>query len=620
MCGVAGIVTRKPNTAEKSRLEKMIETMPYRGPNDRGTYFDDNALLGHLRLSIIDLSPEGRNPLFDASGDFCIIFNGEIYNYVEIRDELRQSGISFRTKTDTEVVLESYKRWGDKCVAHFNGMWAFAIWDKRRKRLFVSRDRFGVKPLFYAMNDDELLFASEVKGILAARRAKAELNETFLYHYLDRHVPFGSNETVFQGIHTLLPAHNLIWENGKVHIERYWRFEPDHFRRSYDYRDPTHTFRDLLVDSVKLRLRSDVPVGVCLSGGIDSSIIVGIITKILGQEIDTFSSVYREKDYTEEEFIDAVNVAGRTRPHKIYPDAKNLFPVLEKLIRHHDEPVRMPSTFSQWHVFQCAKENVTVTLDGQGADELLGGYRYYYPSYLATLIRDGMLGNPRKLRLAYEARRDLKRYVGSSYGRDTLKMLTPDVLLEVKRLFSPHTRWQETVLSRDFVERAARLLPETPRMFSDLFTQHLYETFTTTNLPMVLDFEDRISMAFSLEARTPFLDYRVVEFCFGLPYEEKMQGYRNKVILREAFRDVIPERVYNRKDKKGFPTPNEHWFRNELREELGEIFHSKLLKERGIFDAEKVRSLFERHCNGENHERILWRVIATELWMRMYFD
>lgn len=626
MCAISGVFNKNGKPVIKKEIDSMLNTMLHRGPDDRGFYIapqTQNIGLGHLRLSIIDLTPDGHQPMLSMDGNLTIVHNGEIYNYIEIREELKKLGHRFQSQSDTEVILEAYKAWGEDCVSHFNGMWAFAIWDEKKSKLFCSRDRFGIKPFFYHDSAEHFLFASEIKGILALFKNKPEVNEQFLYQYIDRSVPFGSNQTVFKSINSLQPAHNLIIEDRKVRIKRYWNFDVKRFRKTYDYSNPQKTFRKLVIDAVKLRLRSDVPVGVCLSGGIDSSVVTGIITKILGQKVNTFSSVYKEPKYNEEEFIDEMNKYCGTSSHKLRPssDSKKFFTILEKLIYHHDEPVRGPSTFSQWHVFQCAKEKVTVTLDGQGADELLGGYKYYYPAYFATLLRDLIFkGKVRNLKTFLEGRRDVKKYIGPTYNWDTLKYFLPRFLIELKKFIRPSKRWQNMVLSEDFIKRAKSSPGFIPKVYSDPFSQYLFETFTTTNLPMILDFEDRMSMAFSLEARTPFLDYRVVEFCFGLSYEEKMDGYRNKLILREAFKDILPEKIYNRKDKKGFPTPNEHWFRNELKKDLHDIFYSSSFAKHGVFDPLKVQKLFEEHQENANWERILWRVLTIELWMRKYLD
>ena len=611
MCGIAGVIKFKNERVQQKEVDKILDTFVYRGPDDRGVFAEDNVGLGHLRMSIIDLSEKGHQPMFYGGDNLVLVFNGEIYNYIELRDELKAKGYEFGSDTDSEVILASYKEWGDECVKKFNGMWALAIWDKKNRRLFASRDRFGIKPFHYFENGNEFVFASEIKGLLAYLGKKPEIDDQFLYNFIDRHIPYENKETVYKNIKILLPAHNLIIENGKVRLSRYWDVDLKKIKEKYDYENPIKTFRKLLIDSVKLRMRSDVPVGVCLSGGIDSSVIAGIITKILGLKIDNFSSIYKEKGYGEEEFIESAVEKFKTRPHYIHPNTENFKEILDKLISHHDLPVRMPGTYSQWHVMKCASEGVVVTLDGQGADELVGGYHHYYPFYLATLLKDF------KIFKFLKTRKEVKERLSHIYDKDVLKSFIPKWILGIKK----KQRWQDKVLSDGFLKRVKGNFQSesAPKKFRNNLNQALYETFVSTNLPMLLDFEDRISMAFSLEARVPFLDYRLVEFVFGLDYKWKMNGYTTKHILREAFCDILPKEIYERKDKKGFPTPTEHWFRNELKDYLKEIFNSDSLKEHGVFDQEKVNGLFEEHLAGKNNERLLWRVLTTELWMRKYF-
>ncbi|MFA6382293.1 MAG: asparagine synthase (glutamine-hydrolyzing) [Candidatus Buchananbacteria bacterium] len=622
MCGITGYLNLNgQNKFNSGHLETMLKTIEYRGPNDKGVFADNLVGLGHRRLSIIDLSSAGHQPMFSDDKSLVIIFNGEIYNYLEIKEELKHSGCNFSTGTDTEVILAAYQKWGENCVEKFNGMWAFVIWDLKEKKLFASRDRFGVKPFYYQLDQNYFLFGSEIKTILAVSLTPRKINYPFLYNFIDRHIPYGCAETVFENIKTLLPAHNLIIKNGQVQIKRYWQINPDEFKKKYDYSNPEKTFRQLLIDATKLRLRSDVPVGVCLSGGIDSTTITGIITKILGQKIKTFSSIYNEKDYGEGQFIEIANQYYQTEANLIYPNADNFFDIVDKLISHHDEPVRMPGTYSQWHVMECAAREVIVTLDGQGADELLGGYRWFYPDYLASLINEvtHFKAGTKNISKYLETRKELKNYLNQTYDKDVLKILTPKCLLNLKRQFKPENRWQDQILNQKFLA-AKTPLPPTPKIFFDPLNQALFEAFTTTNLPHLLNYEDKISMAFSLEARVPFMDYRIVEFCFGLPYSYKINGYKNKAILRDAFQDILPPEIFNRKDKKGFPTPNEHWFRNELKNQLKKLFYSPTFNEHGLFNTSDVQKIFEQHLAGKNHERLLWRIITLELWLNKYFN
>lgn len=600
MCGIAGKINFNKAAVRREEIDVMLNTMKYRGPNSRGAFFDDGVGFGHLRLSILDLSAAGHQPMENGDGSLTIVYNGEIYNYIEIRGALKQKGHVFKTGTDTEVILAAYKEWGEDCVKKFNGMWAFAIFDKTSRKIFISRDRFGVKPVFYYADENFFAFGSEIKSLLALG-VKKEINRKFLYNFIAREISYGDNETVFDGIKFLPPAHSLIIELDKkseIQIKRHWQFLPDEFENKYDYSNPIKVFRELLIDAVKLRLRSDVPVGVCLSGGIDSSVIVCIIAKLFGQKIDTFSSVYDMAGYGEKEFADAVNKECDTSSSYIYPGPDSFFEILENLIKHHDKPVRMPGTYSQWHVFKCAARKVIVTLDGQGADELLAGYDYYTPHYLADLA---------------------KSFTKISFDKSVLKVFFP-WLLNPKHIFVKRENWQDQILSDMFIcEHGGAKIKKAPKIFGSYLNQELFRTFVTTNLPMLLDNEDRISMAFSLESRVPFLDYRLVEFSFGLNYDMKIKDGCRKYILREAFKDILPEKIYNRKDKKGFPTPIEHWFRGELKRDLEKIFSSKDFGFGGILDAEKVRKIFKEHLAGEDRSRILWRALTVYFWLKEYF-
>jgi len=619
MCGIAGIINFKGNKIKQSDIDSMLDVMKYRGPDDRDIFIKDNIGLGHLRLSIIDLTKGGHQPMFDKTEQKLIVYNGEIYNYLELKKELENLGHRFSTKSDTEVILASYNQWGEDCVKRFNGMWSFVIFNIKNKKIFASRDRFGVKPFFYYCDNRQFVFASEIKAILRVLpRNFREVNHSFLYKFLDKGIPFGNQETVFVGIKFLPPGHNLFLnDDGKIKIEKHWDFDLDKFRKKYDYKNPKETLKELLEDAIRLRMRSDVPVGVCLSGGIDSSIIVSVLSKKLGYKINTFSTIYRFSeypDYSEEEYIKAVVRDCGTIPHYVYPRPDKFFEILDKIVWHHDEPVQMPGTYSHWHVMSLAKDKVIVLLDGQGADEIFAGYPYYLPYYLADLLKAGLFE-----RFISERKRMLGE-TGVDYGwKDIARNFLPDGFFRIKYNLFPKKRRQDELLSDDFLKYKSELELKVPDRFKDYLSRELYRTFTTTNLPMLLNYEDRISMAFSLESRVPFLDYRIVEFGFGLSYKEKING-SNKTILREAFRDLLPQKINQRKDKRGFPTPTEHWFRKELKDKIWEIIDSPEFIRHNIFNKERVADYFKKHLTGENNERMLWRILTTESWLRQYFN
>ena len=617
MCAIAGIFgnNKDDGLTIHARIEQMLKPMQHRGPDGHGIFIDAGMGLGHLRLNVIDLSQAGDQPMQNKEGTVTLVFNGAIFNYIELRAELEKLGYNFQSNSDTETIIHAYEEWGTSCVKRLNGMWAFALWDKRLGRFFASRDRFGIKPFFFFKNGSGFAFASEIKGILATAPSAPRVNGNSLYHYLgmDNDTFYGSTETLFLGIQTLPAAHNLIWESGKMHLERYWGLCPRYTQELFDYQRPKEAFRALLIDAVKIRLRSNVPLGICLSGGLDSSVITLIISELFGQKINTFSSIYRIEGYNEEEFVDTVAKNENIVSHKLFPDSKDFFLTIHKLILHTDEPVRLPQTFSHWRMLERASRDVTVVLSGHGSDELLGGYSEFLPSYLMTLAFDAFKNiDYGKLKKFLETVRAI--------NHSTERILAPSMLKIVSSVVADATqrRWQNKVLSEDFIRHHDSFSRETPRIFPEEFTHHLFRSFFITHLPMALDFEDRIGMAFSLESRMPFLDHRLVEFCFGLSYQEKINGLTTKVILREAFKDILPDKIYNRKDKKALPTPMERWFRKELKNEVQEVLFSRQLREGGIFDSQKVQRLFEEHLAGKNNTLYLWRVLVTELWMRNY--
>lgn len=619
MCGIAGSIGLDPRVAN-AVVARMLDIMPYRGPDDRGIWSDGNVTLGHLRLSIIDLSPAGHQPMLSHDKRFALTFNGEIFNYIELREQLQSLGATFTTTGDSEVILEAYRYWGPDCVSRFNGMWAFAVYDRDTQTTFLSRDRFGVKPLFYTNNGGEIHFASEMKALLSVT-GKVTPNWQYFYHFFDRCTPLGSDQTVFDGILHLRPSHSMIVCNGNVDIRRYWQPSP---QRPLQHDNPVRAFRDLLTDAVRLRLRSDVPVGVCLSGGVDSSVIATLIAS-MGVTPETFSVIYKEPECSEELFVDAVNAATGAHPHTLTPGPHDLFPVLERLVVHHDEPVRMPGCFSHWHVMQCASDHVTVLLDGQGADEILGGYREFYPHYLASLLLDmALLRRPADAWGAYqECIKGLQTHMGSSTPsvREAYASLLPHAL----RSALGRKRAKQQLFHPDFLSRYAGTAIDDAtelsllKKFPSRLDAAMYRMFAETNLPMLLRYEDRNSMAFSLEARVPFLDYRVVEFCHSLDYRMKMKGYTTKWLLREAFADLLPKQVSARTDKKGFPTPTSRWFRNELKDEVRRRLSDGPLYDLGIMHHAEVMRILEQHESGKaDRERDIFRLLTLDVWLRTY--
>ena len=656
MCGIVGIVILDNQNIDTDLLCKMTSILHHRGPDDAGyrifnshesSTFDLNSQgsdnrgetgnrcdigLGHRRLSIIDLSDAGHQPMVSQDGSLWIVHNGEVYNYIEIRDELHRKGYQFRSNTDTEVILSAYAEWGERCLDRFNGMWSFAIWDGRKKRLFCSRDRLGIKPFYYIYNDTKFIFASEIKAILEdpsiPRRANHQIVMDYLIHGFMDH----TEETFYEGIRQLPPAHYLTLEKGdhgdwKLNITRWWDLDIKDERENTSLGDREYAdiFYQLLEDSIRLRLRSDVPIGSCLSGGLDSSSIVCIANRLIldnsliektlvGERQRTFSSCFEEREYDERQFIEEVVAHTGVEANYAFPKGENLFDEVQEIIWHQDEPFGGTSVFAQWHVMKtAAKRNVKVLLDGQGGDELLGGYHLYFFPYFSDLIKSLRLKRLLEELDGYAKHQGYSTYSGMKYGISFL--MPPRIKRLIKFLLGKGVPpW----VGREFA-RFNRDLKEPSNRFPTLWDRYGYHLLTKGTLPALLRYEDRNSMAHSIEARVPFLDYRLVEFLFSLPSSQKLREGTTKVILRNAMEGILPEKVRRRMDKMGFVTPEALWFRTVARNMAWEILNSKSFEERGYFNTREIRSAFKEHIEGRRDLGFApWRWINLELWMRQF--
>lgn len=632
MCGIAGILNLNGEPVSAVKLRGMMDVMAYRGPDDSGVYVDENLGLGHRRLSIIDLSASGHQPMTNEDGTIWLVFNGEIYNYLELIPILHQKGHHFRSRSDSEVIIHSYEEWGEQCVQRFNGMWAFAIWDKRQEKLFLSRDRFGVKPLYYYSTPTHFYFGSEIKCLLTVAPEARQPNYPYLYHFLPSGALDDGEETFFQGVKQLLAAHSLIVKGREQKLENYWRYDAESAKKRYDYGQPEETLRALLWDAVKLRLRSDVPVGTCLSGGLDSSSIVALASQMMGHSVKTFSCLYEDPDCDERYFVDVLNGYCQADAYPVSPGGKDLFDVLPKIVWHQDEPTAGPGLYSQWHVMGAAHGKVKVLLDGQGGDELLAGYFTYFDAYLSSLLKDFIKERrPFYLSSFLRSIREIRRLTGQPYflkhaqnylpwpvkglvsrARQLAKRVNPKTLEVAPSIFHP-----------DFIAnvKGREIRREYPVQFDNELNNLLYWHLVRQSIPALLHYEDRNSMAFSIEARTPFLDYRLVEFCLGLPYDLKMRHGTTKYLLRRALRDDLPREIVERKDKKGYPTPMARWLRESGQEKMKEILFSSEARRRKIFSVDGIRYRVERHCAGTidaNWE--IYRWLTTELWFQTFID
>lgn len=656
MCGIAGIIDLRDGEIVPDLLKGMTHVMLHRGPDDRGYVlftrgksegWDPLPLssldqpmkgesfpmgLGHRRLSIIELSEAGHQPMASQDGSLWIVHNGEVYNYIEIREQLQRKGYRFRSNTDTEVILSAYIEWGEQCLNRFNGMWAFAIWDGRRSRLFCARDRLGIKPFYFFYDGLKFLFASEIKAILEDGSIPRRSNHQIVMDYLLHGFMDHTEETFFQGIRQLPPAHYVMLERGghggwSLKATRWWDLDIQDGRENTALGDGQYaeTFYGLLEDSVRLRLRSDVLIGSCLSGGLDSSSLVCIANKLIfdhhlvgklvvGERQKTFSSCFEQGEYDERGFIEEVVAHTGVEANYTFPRGEDLFNEVQRIIWHQDEPFGGTSIFAQWHVMKkAAEKNVKVLLDGQGGDELLGGYHLYFFPYFADFIKSLRLKRLFEELNGYAKYHGYSKYSGFRYG---LSFLVPARLKAFLKFVSGKRvpGW----VSRDFI-RFNRNLKEPPNRFPTLLDRYGYHLLTKGTLPSLLRYEDRNSMAHSIEARVPFLDYRLVEFLFSLPPSQKLRQGTTKVILRNSMKGILPEKVRRRMDKMGFVTPEALWFRTTAREKAWEILTSKSFEERGYFNVKEIQRAFEEHVVGRRDLGFTpWRWINLELWMRQF--
>jgi asparagine synthase (glutamine-hydrolysing) len=620
MCGLCGIVAfDRPPEAELARA--MSDVLAHRGPDGEGSFSSaPGVAFGHRRLAIIDLSDAGIQPFASDDGGLQLMHNGEVYNYRELRGELETRGHSFRTATDTEVVLRAYEEWGDRCVERFNGMWAIALWDGRRERLFCSRDRFGVKPFYFRHAEGRFVFASELKAFRVDSTVELRPNLVAVRDYIEQGALDHRDATFFEGIGKLPPAHSLVFDRDGLRTTRYWSLEPRDAPA-----DPVATVRELFIDSVRLRLRSDVPIGTCLSGGVDSSAIACTVDHLLATEAEnarpigdrqrTFTAYFADDGYDERPF--AREVVGRTKadPHWISFTGEDVVDYLPAIVAAQDEPFGSTSIVAQWFVMRAAREaGLKVMLDGQGGDEVLAGYPTYFSYRFADLVTGGRLPTLGRELAAY------RRLHGASIPSLAEALVRPlaseSLKLRVRSRLKGTWRLAGPALSSTRptgVEQASG--------FPDFLRRRMELILTERGLPELLHYEDRNSMAHSLEARVPFLDYRFVELCFSLPPRQLIDRGMTKVVLRRALGDLLPPVVRDRVDKLGFVTPEARWFREGLGAFAADVFASQAFADRGLVDPAAARRRLEGHRAGRLDAGFeLWRVLNLELWARTFLD
>jgi len=660
MCGIAGIKNFNGKPVKPDEIVLMADLMRHRGPDDHGYAFFNSSgkcfsegrdipasqnhavmALGHRRLTIIDLQETGRQPMSSQQQRFWITFNGEIYNYIELREQLKSLGHTFTSTGDTEVILKAYQQWSTSCIERFNGMWAFAIWDCQEQELFCSRDRMGVKPFYYYFGPDKFIFASEVKAVVAALEPrKRNTNTPYIARFIINGLLNDGNDTFFEHVQQLRPAHCLLIKNNQMTTWRYWDIPQQAVMQAdtatMDQNQAVEQFRDLLTDSIRLRFRADVPVGMCLSGGLDSSSVVALASKALSAKLLTFTTEYQEKDFSEGRYAREVVRCFGTEAKYTTPTGAQFIDFIDKFSWYHDEPCPGPGPFSQWHVMQLASKDVKVVLDGQGADEVVAGYYHYFNYYLTSVFKRMFNTGPARttLKQYLSDNRLITRHLGQSQYQGYLTALShianrtlPAWLRDIARPLRKSAKRLRgagamfDVANKDFLSQSLPLFRPWHQRYRDDLNDILYRELTRDNIPMLLQFNDRTSMAFSIESRVPFLDYRLVEFCGSLPYNMKIQGNVTKKIMRQAMRGILPDMVVDRPDKKGYPTPFALWLKGPINQYVKDMITSKTFTQRNIFQPDKVQTLLQQHCTGQaDHAWLLWRIVNTERWMQAYTD
>ena len=613
ICGISGFTWKDPDL-----IEKMNLALKHRGPDDQSTYIDDNVSLGHRRLSIIDLSPAGRQPKCNEDASIWIVFNGEIYNFQEIRAKLEKSGHQFSSNTDTEVIIHSYEEWGTCCVERFNGMWAFAIYDKNKGTIFVSRDRFGVKPLYFCKHEKGLIFSSEIKGILQ-HSIECAPNEKAIYDFLVLSFVDHLPQTFFQGIDRLMPGESMIYNLSQGTLKKFRWYDINQelaVMEEVTEECATKWIRELFEDSVRYRLISDVPVGSCLSGGIDSASIVYAMRKLnKNSMIKTFSMVFPGKKQDESSFINEVAAATRVEAHNVSPSTEDLLEDLSDLIWTQEEPFGSLSIYGQYKVMQLAnKAGMKVLLDGQGSDEIFAGYFIYYKYYL------------------FESLLSLSMWETIETAKQIKSKLQDIVLFPAMTILSALGRSQGTLrnlwLSRikylKGLDKIVLANPLADRGFN--LNRALHSDLTRYSIPQLLRYEDRNSMRWSIESRMPFLDYRLVELAMSLPSGYKIRKGMTKYILRRAMKGLVSDRILGRRDKIGFAAPDEDWLMSpDFVNTVRQIFASSKFRARKYWNSEEAMHMLEEHTavdlkSRKNHSEMLWRIISVELWLRTFMD
>jgi len=632
MCGIAGILEfGRDARADAAALREMCRVMAHRGPDDDGFHTEGPAGIGMRRLSIVDLAT-GHQPISNEDGSLTIVFNGEIYNHLALREQLIARGHSYRTHSDTETIVHLYEEYGRDCVQHLRGMFAFAIWDRNRKTLFIARDRLGIKPLYYRLTPERLVFGSEIKVVLAHGTTRAEFDRAALPEFL----AFGylsGQETFYAGIRKLLPGHTMeVGADGQPAIRQYWDLDASLPHESRDERYYVRSYRELLEGAVNSHLMSDVPLGVFLSGGLDSSAVAALMTKIRREPVETFSVGYREQIYSELPFARVVSDHIKSQHREVMVSEQDFFDALPHLIWHEDEPIVWPSSVSLYFVAKLARERVTVVLTGEGSDETLAGYTRY-----AFTLKNAALDRAYRSVVPGAVRRGLRNAVATSalLGATLRRKLEHTFLAKdgaswasfyFDNFFSAFGEAEQSgLLTSDFADDFApstaykSVLQHWEHSSGEMLQRLLYTDIKTYLVELLMK-QDNMSMAASIESRVPFLDHVLVEFATRIPREVQIKGLAGKTILKKAVEDILPHEIIYR-PKLGFPTPWSGWLAGPRLEKIRDLLLEPRSLDRGYFRREAIERLFNEHRakHRDNYDRI-WRLLNLELWHRVCLE
>lgn len=622
MCGISGIINPKGIAVDQALLERVTHSMAHRGPDDQGLFIHENVGLGHRRLSIIDLS-SGHQPLFNEDGSVVVVYNGEIYNFMEVKADLEAHGHVFRTHCDTEVIVHAYEQWGADCPNRFRGMFAFAIFDRNSDTVFLSRDRVGIKPLYFAVEGGRLLFASEVKSILLALREKPGVNFPRLDFYMSLgYVP--GDETLFAGIRKLLPGHTLTWRNGAMSIARYWDLA--HIQPlNISFNEAKGRFEEMLFDSVRMRLMSDVPLGAFLSGGLDSSAIVACMSRISRDPVKTFTVGYSD-DQAASEFEYARIVAKHfgTEHHEFNLGADDFFESMGFLITHAEEPVVESAAVALYRVSKLAREHAIVLLSGEGGDEILAGYPLPYLTRYINRVHAILRMVPSSLLhrigpiLAGGNEKKLKYWDWASQPlRERYQSISNDVTDSIKGAMY-HDAFLPQV-GNSVHDYFVTLFDRMPAGHTDM-ARMAYSDINSWLPDDLLLKADKMTMATSVELRVPLLDYKLMEFCVALPDKYRLNGKQGKYLLKKVMEKYLPHEIIYRK-KRGFPVPIAKWLRGDLREKTREILLDSRSIGRHYFKRSYLQGVLDKHASGrEDLSRRIFSLLTLELWHRQYID